>query len=500
MSGEEMKVRNNLSRVYFKFSMMEWLSIVVFLIVFGCQLLYINPFVSSWDQVDFALGVERFDLLAMQPHFPGYPFFIFGGKIIHLFGVAPDKSLTVLSILLSASSLLPLFNLLREFLNRSFSMVSAALILTSSYCVIMVNQPMSEGSALAVFWWNLWSLHYALKSKNENAVLLPLAFLSLLLGIRLSYLPFSIGVLYVLYWKVKNKQLTIKKLIPFSIYGILMQMIWILALIISEGSFISFLKLSLAFATGHFTDWGGAVESSQLNIFERFIALVWKNIIWTGISAESTIIFVLFIILIISNYRILLIKNHNKNPLLFLMYTLFLSYFLWALLAQNVEKARHALPLIVLLLFFICIKLFLRKISIIMGMLATLLLCFQTYNSVTHLREQVTEKPAVYKMNEYVEKLNGPVILYTWEETRVLQYLNAPYKHKRIETYDIFRYDSKNYHDRAILLTDKVVKGFMSQGINVKGKIKKLKTFQSNELFDPIYHKITLYQWIDVKD
>ena len=47
------------------------------------SLLHISPFAASWDEVDFVLALDRFDLLAMQPHFPGYPYFVLGAMAVH---------------------------------------------------------------------------------------------------------------------------------------------------------------------------------------------------------------------------------------------------------------------------------------------------------------------------------------------------------------------------------------------------------------------------------
>ena len=60
-------------------------SVLAILILFLYQLMHINAFAATWDQVDYSLALERFDIMAMQPHFPGYPYFILGGLFIHQF-------------------------------------------------------------------------------------------------------------------------------------------------------------------------------------------------------------------------------------------------------------------------------------------------------------------------------------------------------------------------------------------------------------------------------
>lgn len=485
-----------MSNIYLKKGLLIVLSIVAILIVFVSQLYFINPYTSSWDQVDFALAVKRFDLMAMQPHFPGYPFFILGGKFIHLFVMDPSKALTIFNIIFYASSLFPIFKLSSRFMKKSFASLSTALIYSASYSVIMVNQPMSEGAALAAFWWYLWSLLFALNKKNSRAIFIPLGLLSLMLGIRLSYLPFAIGIIFLFYWKVKNDGLKLKEIIYYLIAGVIFQAIWVMGLVISEGSLIGFIKLSLAFTSGHFNDWGGTVEAADIGFFDRITIFLSRNILWTGIATESMLSAVIYIFILIFILSRLFKKQKKSCPFMNLLYIMFSSYFGWALLAQNVEKARHALPLAVLLIFFLCIRLFSQRIPFIIVGLSIFLLGHQVNQNVTLLRAEATEPPAVYKMNAFIEKMDEPVILYTWEETRVLQYLDVSYTHKRIETYQYFRYDAKYFRGRTVLLTDKVIQGFSSQGISIDGKIKKIATFHSNELFDPVYHEIILYKWM----
>ena len=106
------------------------------------------------------------------------------------------------------------------------------------------------------------------------------------------------------------------------------------------------------------------------------------------------------------------------------------------------------------------------------------------------------ELPANYQLAEYIQKVDRNSILYTWEETRVLDYLNVPIPHKEIVTYEVFLHNVTYYENSQIYITNKVVEGFIKQGMDLSGKVKKVKTFQSNPIYDPVYHEITLYKWI----
>src|SRR4051812_36567421 len=104
-----------------------------------------------------------------------------------------------------------------------------------------------------------------MKDKGIAVNSLPPLFLSIVLGIRLSYLPFAIGLFFLFYKKWKNNDYTSKQIVGYSIVAIMFQFIWVAALVFSEGSVKGFVKLSLAFTSGHFNDWGNTAVSSDLS-------------------------------------------------------------------------------------------------------------------------------------------------------------------------------------------------------------------------------------------
>ena len=162
--------------------------------LFWTQITHVNAFASTWDQVDFALALDRYDLMAMQPHFPGYPYFILGGYLIHQFIENRVASLTVFNILVYLSAVFPMYKLARNYVSRSYSLWITSIIYSSTYILVIVNQPVSEGAALAALWWYFWSIQVAMKNTGIVINSLPSFFLSILLGIRLSYIPFAIGL------------------------------------------------------------------------------------------------------------------------------------------------------------------------------------------------------------------------------------------------------------------------------------------------------------------
>jgi len=460
------------------------------------QLAGLNPYVSSWDQVDFSLAMDRYDLRAMQPHFPGYPYFILGGMLSRAFVGEPHQALLLFNVLIYASSIIPLFLLARRLLPSVTAILAAAAVYTSSYTLIIVNQPMSEGAALAIVWWFIWSI----VSADERGVgiwtWLPLFLFSILLGIRLSYIPMGIGLVFLFYRKWKEEEIDIAGLVKYVLIAAAFQSIWVGALILTEGGFMNFIELALGFTGGHFQEWGGTASSNGMPFFERINALLFINIFWWGIFSRSGFLMVIYIFV----GMLLLVSRKNriegKKTVFRLAATLMVSYAIWALFAQNVEKARHVLPIVLLIVFMAVTALLQWNRNRLGILLVAVLICAQSVVSAGYIKAQAGEEPAVYQLAHFLGRQDVPSVLYTWEETRVLEYLESPFSHKRVYTYDVFLQDKSLYKDREIFLTGSVVKGFEAQGYNVTANIKKVKTFHSREIFDPVYHEIILYKWI----
>jgi hypothetical protein len=471
-------------------------SLLSIVIILWSQLTHVNTFAATWDQVDFALALERYDLMAMQPHFPGYPYFILGGSFVHFFLNDKVTSLTLFNILFYLSACIPMYKLAREYVPKTNGLLITAICYSSTYLVISVNQPISEGAAIAALWWFFWSLTNSLKKNDFLANSLPLFLLSILLGIRLSYLPFTVGLLYLLYIKWRSNQYNVKQVINSLLIAGFLQFVWVLALIISEGNLKGFVKLSLAFTSGHFNSWGNTAIASNLSLIERVKILIIDNILWTGLTAQSILIAVIYFLifgLFIYSFKWNRLKQESSMQLAILMCS---SYLIWALIAQNIDKPRHILPVILFLLFILFNNLLKEIRNILTYILCIFLLIAQTYCSYKLIIQQTKKYPATIQLANYLKTNEKSAIVYTWEETRVFEYENVPIPHKRIETYELFLHDKSFYKKKKILVTNKAIEGFKTQGINLSGKIKRVKEFKSNPIFDPVYNKIMLYEWI----
>lgn len=502
----------------------RWLALFAAAVIAGVtclSIVYASPFARTWDEVDFTLALHRYDLLAMQPHFPGYPYFILGGWFINQWMNNPVKALSVFNTLAALSSVLPMFLLANRLTGSGIkSLLLPALVLSSPYIWLMSSRPMSECAGMALLWWFLWSIRFAID--RPGSLLrhsLALLMFGFLMGTRLSFFPYGLALVPLWYgiWKYGARGWRRwLRLGCSALAALLFQLLWIAGLVLSEGTLAGFWKLSIAFVEGHFSEWGGGVISTPMPLGERIYQLIGHNLLGSALLGGSILIgfwLVLMVAAAVIGRRFALpVVQGNENRLyIFWLVGCAVLYTLWALFGQNIEKPRHIVPVVapILLLMFAFIirtteglrtpthgKRLLRIAPTILYALLISLISIQVVYGAQLQKRQAVEEPAVYQLHDYVSSLQEPLLLFTWEETRVLQYLQADYDHKRIYTYGYFQALAGANPERRVLLTDHVVRGFEQQGKSVKEHVKQIAEFKSDPLFDPAYAHVILYEWV----
>ncbi|SFJ25806.1 Dolichyl-phosphate-mannose-protein mannosyltransferase [Paenibacillus sp. UNC496MF] len=527
-----------------------------------------SPFAASWDEVDFALALDRFDLLAMQPHFPGYPYFVLGAMALRRFVPDPVQAYDALNILMGALSVVPLWLLARRRLSPAWSLLAALLALTAPYLWLQSVRPMSEATGIAVLWWYLWSWQRAMERRTWGRTAAALFLFGVLMGVRLSFAPFGLGLVWLLGlsaadWR-RAGQRRWPRVLLFAALAAGFQLLWLAGLALSEGGAAGFAKLALAFTAGHFSDWGGGVASAaeRLPLAERLLRFAGDNVLWTGMFARSNAVFAAAAALLLA--AVLAAGARPRPPqggagsrpaaraaawlrrpgLPGALAALAGAYGAWALLAQNIDKPRHVTPLIGvtwLLLALLCAaapparpaappspaapgeasaarrrpsapadpgagahprgERIRRALRVAGAALAAGVVALQAARGAALVARQADEPPAVYRLAQGLGELAAAqpdrrFAVYTWEETRVLQYLRVPVANRRIETFAYFMADVQADPGATVLLTDHVLHGFEAQVGSLADKVKPIAEYRGDPLFEPVYHDITLYEWI----
>src|ERR1700694_3970218 len=114
-------------------------------------------YLFDWDSLQFALGMQRFNLASHRPHPPGYVGYIFLGRLLAaLFGGDANLGLVALSILAEALSVAAVFLFASPLLGQFAGLAAAVLLLTSPlywlYGETALTYGLEPGLSLIGFW------------------------------------------------------------------------------------------------------------------------------------------------------------------------------------------------------------------------------------------------------------------------------------------------------------------------------------------------------------
>ncbi|GAC1334732.1 MAG: hypothetical protein NVSMB17_16780 [Candidatus Dormibacteria bacterium] len=116
-----------------------------------------SRYLFNWDSIQYALGVQRFDLVAHRPHPPGYlGYIVLGRAFTALLGGDPERGLVVLSAVAEALAVLLIFLAARASWGRFAGWVAALLFATSPltwiYGSVALNYSVEPVFVIAVTW------------------------------------------------------------------------------------------------------------------------------------------------------------------------------------------------------------------------------------------------------------------------------------------------------------------------------------------------------------
>ncbi|MDN4593455.1 hypothetical protein [Polycladomyces subterraneus] len=483
------------------------------------RLFWTTDWPESWDAVDFALALRRYDLFAMQPHFPGYPFFILAGHFFLPFIQNEYLSLSWVSAVSGGIGVGFFYGLARRFLPEIWAFWAAVWLTVHPMTWLASEQPMSDAMGLAtaiLLWWTVsFSLRWPDGDQRHGWVLVSGAVVAaVLLGVRLSYWPLTAVLFYpaIRLLVVKGRwQLTAERvrfLILAAGLGVGLTGAWVLAVSNSEGGVTRFFRLGSAFTEGHFTQWGDTAFTGAPSWVDRMIEFFRRQIwmaamggwyptapAWQWITGGAVAAALLAAVCFGRRWG-----DHRVR----LVALWIIPYGLWIFFGQNVEKWRHILPLIpamILVAMWGIRRLAQRRRSAAFGLLA-LILTLQTCQGASLVRIHHDEKPAVVEMADYVKKHYDPdhVVLITWEEERVLYARDPRYETILLHSWPVFTGALTPYRhgEKEVLITGAVVDGFGPRKDLLRPYLREVARFESHLLIDPVYHTIRLYE-IDVK-
>ncbi|MGR3317284.1 MAG: glycosyltransferase family 39 protein [Candidatus Anammoxibacter sp.] len=494
--------------------------ILITLLCMASRIMFAGRYLEGWDSVDFALALHDYDLTIYQPHFPGYIVYI-GLCRIALLVVNNDVHALVLpNVIFGSLTIIPLYFLTASMFSKKAAILTILLYMVNPLCWLQSEKPMPDTTGLFFLILAIQLLYFSLNKINNQKIYLATGsfVMGIALGTKLTFFPFIFALLFILWQFFRN--LTSNRLVSnkkafgeiflYSIGSLTIGVcVWLLPLILSTG-ITNLFSVGINFVNGHFADWGGSI-GTQNNLLLRIRDIYWSVFVnglgfwWTDASfmrlVPSAIIGMVFVIFLYSGkttFREIVIKGKSdRQNHIYFMIALILPYLIWIFLGQNLNKPRHALPLIPFFLILISvgiIRLNLRlpaKAAIIVILLAG----FATIS--THLIiKNKRSLPTQLQLINYVKDNfnNNSTRIYCWESKRLFEYYEPTWDARRVRNITDLENDLRSslVTPKFVLCTSKI------QGIkNLKEDIDCLKIFEQDRYINNVYNTLTLYSLND---
>lgn len=237
-------------------------ALLVFLVALAIRFSFRATYLVNWDAVNFAFGVEAFDLEHHQPHPPGYVGYVLLGRIVRWIVGDPVIALTAISVLSGALATMWMYILGRRIVNDRAALIAALLF----------------GTSPLVWYYSGVALTYIV----EVALALPFVWLALEARSRRSF-RLLVGATVLLTLMGALRQTSLVLFLPVWLYawlpfprsarmktaGLLAAgtLVWLVPLLVISGGPLAYLRLSMELAqlTGGVT-WLGAGAGMLQNL------------------------------------------------------------------------------------------------------------------------------------------------------------------------------------------------------------------------------------------
>lgn len=506
------------------------------------------PWLESWDEVDFALGLERYSLSEYRPHFPGYPVYLWMSHSLLPWTGSETTALNLVSAFLGGLTPLPFFLLVRDLYNRKTALLASLLLILNPLHWLLSERALSDvpGSFFVIAFLCLSFRVLKAERRASRRLLTAGAFatLALALGVRPSYFPFlitavcyQIGVMKVLASrKEKWEQVALATTVFLSVCSL-----WLLWQAIQlRGE--SLWSEGTAFVVGHFSRWGGTALAEP-HLLRRagnlFGSLCVHGLGFYGAGASPGRIFPSFLlVLALLFYGRDWIKKKKPRTLNFserFLLRAAIPYSLWVFLAQNLARPRHLLVLVLLALPPLAHGIFLfidfcltkgwgvptslssRKSTVkkpyqrIFGAfqrnlrlpeaLVLLLLLLPTFVASLHLtfKQKKERSPALQALAFFRSRYTaGGFTLYAGEESRVFDYYAPQLIVRRVRNIDEVMEDPllSQPLPNGVLITSGALKGWLGQPALAKilPSLTLVRSFRRDPFVDPYDSVLVLYR------
>lgn len=200
------------------------LFLVVYLLTLSCSF-------DEEDSIHLTMGIKHFDITDYRPHPPGYPVYIFLGKIFNFFTQDELLAMTILSALCGALSLLVFYFLIFEMFNRKIALMSTLIIAVTPLFWLSSLKALTDIPGFFFTLLSMYFIYYFIKYKKINKLYLGSFISGISIGVRLQT-GFVLVPLLIYACIISKKKKEILLTLFFFLLGILS---WLIPIFITNG-------------------------------------------------------------------------------------------------------------------------------------------------------------------------------------------------------------------------------------------------------------------------
>jgi len=340
--------------------------VIAVIICLITRLLFFGKYIDEWDSVNFAFGLSKeYDILHDQPHFPGYPVYMFVSWICYQIFGSDIKSLIFSGILFSSLGVYPLYVLARRMFSEKVALLAAALYIANPQIWLQAEKALSDAFGLffvisSVLFFYLTA---SFDSQNEEKIVpevknfrTPLWYfacggilLGLGLGVRVTYLALIPVMVYAGYQL--TREINWKKVTAWGLSGLTFGIFsWLTYLLVYFTPQKCLWKL-LNHADYHFNREGNSIITTS-DYGERFYVICYRLIAhcmgmwWPDASHLRIVPTVICGFALVYFFKRLRWNIQSKFMSIF-----FVSYFLWVAFVQNaIRQVMVLAPFIIIVI------------------------------------------------------------------------------------------------------------------------------------------------------
>ena len=309
-------------------------------------------YIEDYDGLYFVASLERYSVLELRPHFPGYPIFVWLGYVFNFFTRDAALAFHLISSLASTLTALPIAALAASWSRltgntdsqtRGIGVLAAVLwwLIPSSWIdgTEIYADPLATTLCLTMLWF-AWQ--GASQKTATRALIIAAVMAGMMLGVRSQYLGFIPVLLLAYFWRRKIQPL--ERGYIFWVALLTPILIWFGWQLYMDG--IGFFQAASSTAVGHYSNWGVSVATDPqpltrpLRIVET-ISVLGLGGWWWGEPWTRAIISLLFLVFLGLGLR----RLHQTRVFIFSIVFAVL-HLLWWLSSLDPVAARYGLPIL----------------------------------------------------------------------------------------------------------------------------------------------------------